>query len=302
MARINFNLDELQAFIAVADKLSFKAAADGLFISQPALSRRIDKLEAMLNARLLERTTRRVALTEVGRQFLVHAKSAVEELELALLGISEQAMQRSGLVTIACVPSVANHLLPRVLKAFTEQYPNIRIRVIDESAQEVLRNVVAGIADFGLNFLGAQEPDLDFKAIYTENYLLTLRKDHRLAGRATVRWAELVGEKLISVAASSGNRTLLDNAVARLEQRPVIYYEANHVAGALGMVEAGIGVAVLPSLAVSAVSHPALLGLPLLEPTVSRTLGMILRKGKQLAPAAATLYAMLEKSLPEGSD
>lgn len=297
MARINFNLDELQAFIAVADKLSFKAAADGLFISQPALSRRIDKLEAMLNARLLERTTRRVALTEIGQQFLGHAKNAVEELELALRGLSEQVMQRSGLVTVACVPSVANHLLPRVLKAFTEEFPNVRIRVIDESAQEVLRNVVAGIADFGLNFLGTQEPDIDFKAIYTEDYLLTLRKDHRLAGRTSVRWAELVGEKLIAVAASSGNRALLDNAVARIEQRPVIYYEANHVAGVLGMVEAGIGVAALPSLAVSAVSHPALLGIPLLEPTVSRTLGLILRQGKQLPPASARLYALLEQSV-----
>ena len=79
MARINFDLQELQAFVAVAERSSFRAAAEDLHLSQPALSRRIEKLETILGARLLDRTTRHVALTNVGRVFLEHARAALAE-------------------------------------------------------------------------------------------------------------------------------------------------------------------------------------------------------------------------------
>jgi DNA-binding transcriptional LysR family regulator len=297
MARINFQLGEVQAFIAVAETLNFKAAADALFLSQPALSRRIDKLEQTLNVRLLERTTRRVALTDAGRHFLDHAKSAVEELEMAALGLWQQAAQRNALITVACVPSVANHLLPGVLVAFAKEFPQTRIKVIDEGAREVLACVVAGAADFGLDFIGTQEPDIDFKAIYKEHYLLAMRKGHAYAKKAAIAWSDLAEEKLISVAASSGNRILLDHALARIEKRPSVFYEANHIAGALGMVEAGLGVAAVPSLALSKNAHPGIVGVALVKPTVARTLGLISRKGRQLHPGAAALYEMLKKSL-----
>ena len=88
--RINVELSEIQGFVAVAEKGSFRAAAESLFISQPALSRRIEKLEAELGSRLVERTTRRVSLTESGRQFLTHAQAVLAEMEKAVLGISER--------------------------------------------------------------------------------------------------------------------------------------------------------------------------------------------------------------------
>lgn len=293
--RIDFELGQLRAFITVAEKSSFNAAAQSLFISQPALSRRIDKLESALDTRLLERTTRRVSLTEAGQRFLDHARTAIEELEGAISELSENALQRSGLVTVSCVPSVANHLLPAVLSRFVEQFPRMRIRVLDESASEVLRSVVAGSADFGLNFMGSQEPDIEFRAIYKEKYILVLRRDHPMASFKSVLWEELANEKLISVSKSSGNRILLDNALARVTRRPTIFFEANHVAGVLGMAEAGLGVAAIPQSALSADSHPMLVGIPLLKPTISRTLGLIRKKGKRLTPAAEVLYGMLRR-------
>jgi DNA-binding transcriptional LysR family regulator len=118
MGKINFHFDELEGFIAVADKLSFRAAAEVLFISQPALSRRIERLEAGLGSRLLERTTRRVSLTAAGVQFLPHAKTMMEELARAADGIAGTAVQRNSWVTVARIPSVAHHRLPAVLQAF----------------------------------------------------------------------------------------------------------------------------------------------------------------------------------------
>lgn len=235
MARINFGLDELMGFLSVADKLNFKAAAEDLFITQPALSRRIERLESALGSRLFERTTRRVSLTAAGRQFLPHVSSAIEELEMAAQGLSAIAIQRSGLVTVSCIPSLAGEWLPKVLKTFGVDFPNVRIRMIDESAGGVLDSVVTGIADFGLNFIGAQEADVEFEGIYEEFYVLAVPCGHRLAGRDVALWEDLADERLISMSPSSGNRALLDNALAKVHKRPLIFYETVHVAGALGL-------------------------------------------------------------------
>ncbi|RIX46223.1 MAG: LysR family transcriptional regulator [Rhodocyclales bacterium GT-UBC] len=291
MERISFELAEIQGFVAVAEKLNFKAAADAVFISQPALSRRIDKLEMQVGARLLERTTRHVALTEAGQRFLEHARAALEELQLGLQDISESTTRRRSVVTLACVPSVAANLLPHVLKRFAERFPDTRIRLIDEGAQEVLNSVLSGTADFGINFIGTQEPDIEFKAIHSEEYRLAVRDDHPLAQRETVSWESIADERLISVAKNSGNRSLMDNALARLNRRPVVFHEANHVAGALGLVEAGLGIAAIPGLALPATAHPRIRSIRLCEPTISRTLGLISKKGLRLQSAASALYA-----------
>lgn len=295
--RINLEISELQAFIAVAEKSSFKAAAESLFISQPALSRRIEKLEASLQIRLLERTTRRVSLTDEGRQFLGHAEAVIEELEMAMQGMAERTVLRRESLTIACVPSVANYLLPTVLKEFASTHLGVRVKVIDESARDVLDCVVAGQADFGVNFIGTQEADIDFKAIYTEHYVLMARKDHRLAREKTVVWADLAGEKLVSVSQSSGNRMLIDNALAKVARRPTIQYEINHVTGAISMVAAGLGVAVLPGLALGDNVYPNLVSIPLTDPDITRTLGLITRKGGRLQPAAQALSELLEQAV-----
>ena len=297
MKKINFNLDELQAFVAVADRSSFRAAAESLFVSQPALSRRINKLETELGARLLERTTRRVALTDAGEQFVLHARAALEELDSAVTHLSQDIRQRNTRLTVACIPSVASYLLPTVLKDFCTQHPGLRLRVLDESAPEVLRSVVEGRAEFGINFIGVQESDIDYRPIYSERYVLVMRRDHALAKRKSVRWGELVDETMIAVASSSGNRALIDHALSRLEPRPTVFHEANHVAGAIGMVKAGLGVAALPQLSLFQDAHPALLGVPLVDPAVSRTLSVITRKGHHLGTPAKALYALLKQAL-----
>lgn len=294
MRRITFDLAEIQAFVAVAEKLNFRAAAESLFISQPALSRRIDKLEQSVGARLIERTTRRVSLTEAGMHLREHARAAIGELELGMRGISECANRRGGLVTMACVPSLVTHTLPRILKSFAERNPLVRLRIIDEAPQAVLASVVSGEAEFGVNFIGNQEPDIEFQAIYTEAYVLALRSDHALARRKSVDWEELVDEKFVAVSAGSASRILIDHALAKLPRRPRVSYEANHVNGALGMVEAGLGIAAIPGLALSKNAHPSVVGVPLTKPAISREVGLITRKGMQLAPPAMALYELLK--------
>ncbi len=297
MKRVNLRTDELRALVEVGARLNFNAAAEALHVSQPALSRRIDKLEGVLGMRLFERTTRRVELTAAGRQFVEHAQQMLDTLERAVAGVAVHAVHRAALVTVACVPSVANHLLPEVLYRFREHFDAVRIRVLDEGAPVVLGHVLSGAADFGLNFIGSQNPDIDFEAVHAERYVLVMRTDHRLARRRSVAWRELADERMVSVSTASGNRTVLDQAVTRLKRRPLVYYEANHVEGALGLVEAGLGIAVLPRLAIAGGSTRALVGVPLVAPAVDRTLGLLRRKGRPLHPPAEALYGMLRDAL-----
>ncbi|OZI59160.1 LysR family transcriptional regulator [Bordetella genomosp. 4] len=296
MSRINFDLQELQAFVAVAERASFRAAAEDLHLSQPALSRRIEKLEDLLGARLLERTTRRVSLTNVGRVFLERARSAIDELERAVLSIGDLAAQRGGLVTVACVPSVAYYFLPSVIRAYTERFPRIRVRIIDETANTVLNSIVTGRADFGISFFGTQEPDVDFKAVLREDFVLAIRNDHPLARRRSVSWEELSGERFMTVAKESGNRLLIDDALAKSGKRTVSAFEVSHIMTLLGMVEAGLGVAAVPQLAMPLTRHATLTSLKLEHPRVTRTLGLIARRGRPLAPAAQQLYNMVHQA------
>ena len=116
----------------------------------------------------------------------------------------------------------------------------VRVKVLDAGANEVLASVARGEADFGLNFMGAQEGDLDFKPLGEERFVAACRRDHPIARMRRVTWAELARHDFIAVARSSGNRLLLDQALAGVESRPQSIYETQHVTTTLGLVEAGL--------------------------------------------------------------
>ena len=287
---INFNLNDLQAFRAVAELSSFRKAADALHVSQPAFSRRIEKLEEALGVKLLERTTRKVSLTAVGRDFDRKVQQLLDDLDNTLLGIRGVAGTRMGEVTIACVPSTVYYYLSQVVSRYHERYPKIRVKVFDASANDVLAAVARSEADFGLNFIGSQEPDIEFKPLLEERFVAACRRDHPLAKKRKVGWAELGQYDFISVSKTSGNRLLLDQALAGVPGRPQAIYEAQHVTTMLGLVEAGLGVAAVPSLAMPGADHPLLVSVPLVDPIVTRKVGLIRRKGRSLSPAAQQLY------------
>ncbi len=287
---LNFDLNDLQSFRAVAGLSNFRKAAEAMNISQPAFSRRIEKLEEALGVKLLDRTTRRVTLTAVGRDFARKVEAMLDELDATLLGIKDITATRMGEVTIACVPSTVYYFLSQVIRRYHERYPKIRVKVFDASANEVLAAVSRGQADFGLNFIGSQEPDIEFERLHEERFVAACRRDHPLARRRRVSWKDLAAYDFITVGKASGNRLLIDQALAGVAGRPQVLYEAQHVTTLLGLVEAGLGVAAVPALAMPAHDHPLLVSIPLEEPVVTRVLGLIRRRGRSLSPAAQQLY------------
>jgi len=287
---IAFDLNDLQAFRAVAELGNFSRAAEAVHISQPAFSRRIDKLEAALGVRLLDRTTRRVSLTAMGRDFAHKVQALLDDLDGTLLAMRGVEATRMGEVTIACVPSTVYYYVSQVVQRFRGQFPKIRVKVLDAGANEVLGAVVRGEADFGLNFIGSQEAEIQFTPLREERFVAACRRDHPLANRRRVAWADLAAYDFIAVAQSSGNRLLLDQALAGVAVRPVPVCEAQHVTTMLGLVEAGLGVAAVPAMAMPGKDHPLLVSVPLDGPVVTRHVGLIRRGGRPLAPAAQHLY------------
>ncbi len=287
---VNFDLNDLQAFRAVVELGSFRKAADAVNISQPALSRRIDKLEAALGVRLFERTTRSVTLTTVGRVFAPSAEQLLDDLDVALLGIRDVASSRLGHVTIACVPSVAYYFLPGAIASFHASYPRIRVKLLDGSANEVLGAVISGEADFGVSFMGSQESEVEFKLLLQEKFVAACRRDHPLAKKKRVSWREMYEYDYVSVDKTSGNRLLLDQALAEVTPKAPSVCETRHVTTMLGLVEAGLGVAAVPSMAMPMRDHPILTSVPLVEPVVTRRVGIVKRRGRPLAPAAQQFH------------
>jgi DNA-binding transcriptional LysR family regulator len=290
---MNFDLGDLRAFIAVAELASFRAAAETIHLSQPALSRRIDKLEDALGVRLFDRDTRNVELTAVGRDFARKARTLLDNLDEMLLGVGNVAANRWGQVALACVPSTVHYFLPAVLRQYHERFPRIRVRIIDESANEVLSAVAHGEVEIGIGITGSDEPTLEFEPLLTEAFVAACHRDHPLARHRMVTWAELGRYDFMTVDKASGNRLVMDLALATKRDRPQACFEARHVSTLVAFVEAGLGVAAVPRLSMPRKGHPALVSVPIVEPEVTRTVGLIKRRGRSLSPAAEHLYDML---------
>jgi DNA-binding transcriptional LysR family regulator len=291
------DLDQLRTFVAVAEAQSLTRATDTLHLSLPAVSRRLSALEEELGVALLARSTRRVALTQTGREFLPRARRLLDELEESLLGIRETAARRRGLVTIACIPTAAYYFLPATLADFARRFPNVRVRVMDLSADGVVDAVATGGAEFGIGMEGAVHAEVEFRALRRDPFVLACRRDHPLAKKRGLTWADLQDETLVGVSRRSGNRLILDRALLPRGIQPNWRYEAEHLSTSLGLVEAGLGVAVVPRLALPRDPHPILVARPLTEPKIERATGVVLRRGAVPGPAARALLDLLERSM-----
>lgn len=274
MKRINFELQQLQAFAAVADRSSFRAAAADLQLSPAALSRRVDRLEELLGARLFERTTRSVQLTRVGAAFLSRARLALDDLEDAVLGVHEMASRHEGRLAIASVPTVATAWLPPLIVSFNRRLPHVRLKLIDGSMDEVAMAVRTREADLGLGFGGLSDPALNFEPLLAERYVLAIRRDHPLAGVRAASLENFAKERWVSVSRTSGNRRLIDAGLAPAQQLPKPWMEVEHLNVLIAMVKAGLGVGLVPELALSPLD-PTIRAKRLSDLTLARHLGIL---------------------------
>jgi DNA-binding transcriptional LysR family regulator len=285
----------VQAFIAIADHGSFQKAAAALRLSQTALTRRLQNLEATLGVKLIERTTRSVALTTIGQDFLPQAQRLLGELAATLSEIREVGEAQRGDVCIACIPTAAVRFLPRILREYSAKFPKNRIRILDRLSPEVTAAILRREAEFGLNVMESHHPELDEVALLEDEFVLICRDDHPLATRKRLTWKQVAPYPLIFSGPSTANRSLLDLSLGAQRSQVQVCYEVQRSSAALGMVAEGIAAAIVPQLAIQKDAYPRIRTVALADPSVSRTLVLVKRKTAALSPAAQTLYDLILK-------
>jgi len=283
----------LEAFVAIAEQASFQKAAESLFITQTALTRRLQNLEALLGVKLVERTTRSVALTRLGADFLPQARRLLGELSNALVEIQNTGKAQRGDVVIACVPTAGVQYLPHIIQEYSARYPENRIEVLDHASSGVVDAVLRREAEFGINIGGPLHPELTSIPLLEDRFVLICRDDHPLAKRSSVSWKQIARYPLIFAGELSGNRPLLDLAVGARKVTLDPHYEVQRSSTAVGLVAEGIAPAVVPSLAVQKGAFPRIKAVRLVDPVVSRSLVLIRRRTAHLSPAAQGLFDMI---------
>ncbi|AVQ83859.1 MULTISPECIES: LysR family transcriptional regulator [unclassified Variovorax] len=284
----------IQAFVAIADEGSFQAAAGALNVTQTAITQRLRKLEDFLGVALVERTTRSVALTTIGRDFVPRARRLLVELADSLLEIRETGKAERGDVSIACVPTAGVQFLPRIMQAYSARHPHNRIKILDHSSSAVANAVLHREVEFGIGMAGAHAPELQSVPLIEDEYVLICHEAHPLAQRKRIAWRQLEPHPLIFAGHASENRPLLDLALGAAAANLKPFYEVQRSSTAVGLVAERVAAAVVPRLALQKGAYPTLRIVELTEPKVSRTLVLMTRKTARLSPAAQALYDLIE--------
>ena len=290
-------MDGIQAFVEIAELGTFSRAADKLGITQTALTRRIQRLEAFIGVQLLDRTTRSTSLTQVGREFLPLSMRLVADLTFGLDQLRAKARLSVGEVTIATLQSIAFHQLPLVLKLYGQAFPDNRVEILERSGTLVTDAVRQGHADFGIHIQQEPQSDLVEDLLMRDPFVLVCSESHRFASLSTIGWPDLREVDLITLGGSSGNRRIIETQLmhAGLEIRGRFVVETTPTAVALA--NAGVGVAILPATMKATSVARGLVEVPIVDPVVYRSIGLVKRRNQALTPAASALYAIVATEL-----
>jgi LysR family hydrogen peroxide-inducible transcriptional activator len=281
-------LHQLRYFLAVAETGSFTAAARRSHVAQPSLSVQIAKLESELGGSLLERGRKGARLTQRGELFKPRAAEVLRQVEAARLESEELAGLQRGSVSLGCMPTTGAYLLPKLIKAFSGAHPGVRLDLREESSPTLaalLREQEVDLAIIDDAGLGA---GLAWEALFSEPLLLAVPPGHRLAGRKRLALGALKGEPLILMKAGHGFRGIVLDALARAGVEPRVVHESGEIETVQALVEAGLGLALVPSM-VRKAGGPVYLDLA--EPRPSRSLFLAWRQAATLTKAAEALRA-----------
>ena len=283
----------LHAFVAIAERGSFQLAAAHLNLSQTALSHRMRKLEDDLGVRLLSRTTREVSLTPAGLSLLPKVKGMIEELSHSLDDLRQHGRLQQESLSIGCLPTIAAGYLPSAVARFRAQYPDVVLRIHDNSANEIANLVHDGSIEFGITLVAAHRWDFDIETLIREPFVLVCRDDHPLAGFAVASWSDLQDVPLIRISPHTGNRMIIDDALGSRRESLSWRYEVQHVKTALALVQAGLGMTVVPQFALNASDTQGLHLIQLRNPGVSRQIGIVSKRSTPLSPPADDLRKLI---------
>lgn len=285
---------QLRILVTVIEQGGFTPAAGHLGMTQPAVSRAIGALESELGTPLIARGRNGIALTEAGRRAVEHARAALRHHDLLKSAVAEVGGRVTGTLRVASFPSVTARLLPSRLRAFTDRYPHVTTRLFEGTDQEVRDWLEQGAAEVAVVTL----PAAGFHTVplAEDEMVAVLPAEHHLAARSSVSLKALSGERFVL---STGGCEPIIAAAARSAGASLnVAFEAREIATVLAMVEGGLGVSVVPTLALPA--EPGGLAVRPLDPPVPRLLGLAVRTLAGASPAARAFLEMVALAVPGG--
>ncbi|MGF6697834.1 DNA-binding transcriptional LysR family regulator [Paraburkholderia sp. MM5496-R1] len=291
---MNVTLRQLRVFIEVARLQSFSRAGAEIGLTQSAVSRCVRELESEIGLKLIDRTTREVQLTDVGGNLVASVSRLLGDLDDALREIREIGEQRRGRVVVAASPTVACRLMPRVVASCGQQFPYVTLGLRDDVQSDVVRKVKSGEVDFGVIIGPFSDDDLLSETLMTDSFCIVSRDDHRLAARKQVTWKDLDGEQLVMLDYASGSRPLIDAVMQAQGVNATVVQELGHSATVFGLVEAGVGISVLPWLALPLPAGASLVARPLV-PRAERLVELVRRRDRSLSPAAEAVWNLIRQ-------
>ncbi len=292
-------IQEIRAFLAVAEELHFGRAAQRLHMAQPPLSRTIRQLEKGLGATLFERSTRSVRLTESGRALIEPARAILDAVRLAEMAVTAAGRGRTGRVRIGFAGSSSHHLVGRWAKLVRRTHPGIEFVLAGSSyASEVVNRLAEGTLDIGIVRLLFFPPGIASRVVAREDLVIGLPREHRLAGRTGVRLDELADEPWVMLPAEPGSmlRELLLRLAHDAGFTPRIVQSAPDSLSLAALVSADVGCTLTVSSVAQHVVNPEVVFVPLEgQPPIDVRLAW---REDDTSPALAEVLRLSEEALP----
>jgi LysR family transcriptional regulator, carnitine catabolism transcriptional activator len=288
------SIRQLQAFICVARSNTFAEAAEKMFLSQPALSTAIKKMETQLGGPLFSRTTRKVELSPEGQVFFPVATRLMNDWDCALTDLHNLFAKGQGKLSLAAMPSFAAGLLPSLLEQFHQSYPNIKISVNDVVMESVLQQIRDGRVELGFSFEHDQLDGLTFFPLFSDEFMVILNAGHPLAHMSNLRWVDICDYPFVAMNNDSSIRRWIDGYLQEQKLRLNVVAEAGQLATLGRLVKHGLGISVVPCLCREQMRNEGLVCLPLIQSGLQKRVGMLKSHRGNLSVAAEAFWRWVE--------
>jgi len=285
---------ELQAVCTIAEEGGFLAAALALGMSQPALTRTLQRVEHAVGVELFRRSTRKVEITPAGQEFVALANRILADLRISFESMRDIADEQRGQVIVSTVMSVAYTQLPGFVAGYRASRSRIEFQVREGVHGTVLDDVRSGVADLGLTYVDDVPPEFTSLALGREAFHIVMPKSHPLAARKTLALADIADHAMVSLPREAQTRRMLDGAASAAGLTLQHAVMVSQFATVMQFVHAGVGLAVVPGGVLPAALSAGLVLKPLAQPALTRGIGVVRLKDRSLTPSASGFLAYLQ--------
>lgn len=287
----------LRYFVEVVQFNGFSRAADSLFVTQPAISRSIKKLEQELGYKLLIREVDGVSLTDEGEILLIHAKQILEQFNQMNKALKEKSGPLEGVLHVGLPPVIASTYFADIILAFSQRYPLVELKIIELGTRKMMDAMLNGDVETAAVMLPLDDERFDLHVFSTDRLMLLVNEQHSLAQRHLVKFIELLNEPFIFFSDDFRINELVTSACGLYGKKPIIAGRSSHLDLVTAMVRAGVGITLLPGSMWNKTRADGVSIIPVIEPVLSYELALATLKNSSQTRKAQAWNALSREIL-----